>query len=282
MGKMNLIQSIRDVADAYDAFIIDLWGVMHDGNALYPGALEAFQALRATGKPIVFLSNAPRKAEKAEEKLASLGIPREDYAAMITSGQVAYDQLSRSQTLGMYYFYLGPSKDEDVLDGLEGYTKVSDPANANFILNAGFEVDYQPVEGIEPLLEKLVLLKLPLLCINPDMEVVKQDGTRLLCAGWVAKRYETIGGKVMYVGKPYPAVYDASMAALGNPDNPLAIGDNLHTDILGANKRNIASLLITGGILKNEAGQPLSMSELAELCLEAGVNPTYFAESFAA
>jgi len=281
------LTSLRDIAERYDAYIIDLWGVIHDGSALYAGAAEALAFLHAKGKPAVFLSNAPRKAERAVQVLDHLGVPRAHYRAVVTSGQVACDRLQAelsagTPSLGSRYYYLGPGKDEDVLDG-SGYTQVNDPTDATFILNTGFEYDYQPSEEIEPLLQRLVTLRLPLLCVNPDMEVVKQDGTRLLCAGWVAARYGAQGGVVHSIGKPYAEVYDRCLSLLNAvPRNRLlAIGDNLATDVKGARGAGIDVLLITGGILASEHGGLPDDATLRQLYDEQGVMPDYTAPRFA-
>ncbi len=279
---MKPIESISDILHEYDAFIIDLWGVMHDGTQLYSGAKDAIAALHAAGKQVIFLSNAPRRRERPEATLLEFGVKREQFVELVTSGQVAYDTLKADPYLGTSYYYLGPSKDEDILDGLATITRVDSPADADFILNAGFEYDFQPEAEIEPLLQALRAENLPLLCVNPDLEVVKQDGTRLLCAGWVARRYEQLGGTAEYVGKPHPAVYEVCFDKLSNNKRILAIGDNLLTDILGANQAGIDSLLITGGILKSEGGAHPSPEKLAELCKQTGATPTYVAELFSA
>lgn len=277
---LNSITSLASVSDQYDAFIIDLWGVIHDGTQMYPGAAAALAHLHAAGKPVCFLSNAPRTADKAIRVMDALGVPREHYAHMVTSGQVAHDWLQNESPWGRHYYYLGPSKDEDVLSGLP-YESVDMDA-AGFVLNTGFEEDFQPEDEILPTLHKLLARKLPLLCINPDLEVVKQDGTRMLCAGWVAETYARMGGDVTFIGKPYAKVYDTAIRLVGAGKHILAIGDNLYTDIRGANAKALDSLLITGGILKSEHGEIPSPAILAALCAEAGATPTYVAEGFCA
>lgn len=284
---MKHIDGIRDIAAPYDGFIIDLWGVMHDGMALYPRARDALAFLHEQRKPVVFLSNAPRRADKAQVILERLGIAREQYDTVVTSGEVAFTLLQQGKLNdalqgGRHYYYLGPGKDEDVLDGLPVCHAVSDPAAADFILNAGFEQDFQPEAEIEPTLQRLLAHRLPLLCINPDIEVVKQDGTRMYCAGRVAARYAALGGTVRYIGKPHPEVYAACLAALGAPARVLCIGDNLHTDIKGAAAQGFDSLLITGGILKTEQGGCPDAATLAHLCDQAAARPDYVAELFAA
>lgn len=269
---------MSEYLENYDAFIIDLWGVMHDGVTLYAGAKQVIERMAEEEKEIIFLSNAPRRAQKAIDKLSDFGIPPSLYKMMLTSGEEGARLLSDGVIpdidSGVYY-YLGPSKDEDILDGLAGFEQAGSD-DASFILCTGFEYDFQPVEEIQPTLQRLLALELPMVCVNPDLEVVKQDGTQQLCAGAVAADYEALGGVVHYIGKPHMAVYERCFAAL-NSDRVLAIGDNLLTDILGANHAQIDSLLITGGVLK----EALKTRSLVELCEEAGSDPTHIAGSLA-
>lgn len=268
--------SLQDKIDDYDALIVDLWGVIHDGTTLYPGAAETLALLHKMNKPVLFLSNAPRLAIKARENLDRLGIPAAHYLDVITSGQVAADMLGRDPNRRNYY-YLGPSKDEDIFDGLTQCVRNEEPGAANFILCTGYEVDGQPHEEIVPLL--IQLLSLPMLCVNPDMEVVKQDGTQMLCAGAVAAEFIKLGGKVAYVGKPFPEVYAEAKKCLGG-GRILAVGDNPATDIKGANDAGIDCLLITGGIMQARYGESMTEADAMEICNVAGVKPTYISPSF--
>lgn len=267
---------------AYDGFIIDLWGVVHDGTQLYPGADRALQAIHAAGKKTVFLSNAPRRAAMAKDNLDRLGIAASSYLGVITSGEVAYQMLARDHGwLGTRYYYLGPGKDENIADGLAGYMRVHTPEAADFVLNTGYEIDFQPHDAVLPLLARLHALNLPLLCVNPDLEVVKQDGTHMLCAGTLAAAYEALGGRAVYVGKPHDAVYSAARDVFAGCNKLLAIGDNPLTDILGANRAGIDSLLITGGVLAHHHGT-ISDAAARAICTQHGATPTYIAERFTA
>jgi HAD superfamily hydrolase (TIGR01459 family) len=271
------MKNLRTMIEHYDAFIVDLWGVIHDGDTLYPGVAETLRVVNELGKPVVFLSNAPRVAEKARQNLIRLGIPDEYYQDIVTSGQVAHDILAANPTRKTYY-YLGPSKDEDVLANVLNATRTKDITQADFILNTGYQFDGQPHEEIIPLLKQL--LPLPLLCINPDMEVVKQDGSQILCAGAVAAEYTAMGGKSAYIGKPFPEVYAAAKALLPNAERILCVGDNPATDIKGANDAGFDSLLVTGGILNVRYGDALGEAEARQICSIAGVNPTHILPGF--
>ncbi len=269
---------------AYRGFILDLWGVIHDGATLYPGVRETLARLRDEEKQVIFLSNAPRRAHKAAQVLASLGIHEAMYDHVITSGEAVYHYLSVTKEIGKRYYYIGPDKDLDILDGL--WFIRSGLANADFLLNVGFFNDYQTMEDMESLLTTSRALGRPMLCVNPDRVVVKQDGTRLLCAGTIADAYEKIGGKVHWFGKPYAEVYQLCLQRFDGiaKQEILAVGDSLETDIKGAAGVGIDSVLIGGGILKEQlySGGGINEVALQSLVQEYGATPHYVIPSFGA
>lgn len=280
---MHPILTRDTLSYAYDAVIVDLWGVIHDGTHLYPHALSSLTSLKRAGLTVILLSNAPRRAHKARQNLDTLGITPDLYDHLLTSGELAYLRFKHQpQWLGTKYYYLGPSKDEDVLSALSDYERVTAPSDADFILNTGFEYDFQPVEEMLPTLTRLAALSLPLVCINPDHTVVKRDGTSMLCAGVVAEHYEALGGSVHYFGKPYQAVYEHALSLLANPDpaRVLAIGDTIATDILGANRAGMDAMLITGGVLAVAYPQGLDNDTIDALCHAAGAQARYIASLF--
>ncbi len=252
-------QRLSDFAASYDAFILDLWGVVHDGEALYPDALQALEQLHNRGKKIVFLSNAPRRAWKAEDTLTAFGIPRHWYIAALTSGEMTYEHarvhLSNNATQPCYY-YIGPDKDADILSGLP-LTMTKNAGQACFAVVTGFNGDDSALEEKLPDMKSCLAANLTLLCANPDHAVVRQSGKRLLCAGIFAEDYARRGGKVHYFGKPYSEIYKKCLSLLGTGDQhpaPIALGDSLHTDILGAKRAGVTSVLVTGGIMQKELG----------------------------
>ena len=275
-----MLQGIAPLLERYDAFIIDLWGVIHDGSALYEGSDALLRAMVAAGKQVLLLSNAPRQNALAVATLQRLGIDDACYHHILTSGQAAHDMLAESADWSPHYYYLGPGKDEQIIDDLAHYHRTDEIGKAGWVLCTGFEYDYQPEAEIEPLLARLLAARLPLLCANPDIEVIKQDGTRLLCAGWVAARYAALGGAVHYVGKPHALVYQESLKRLGSPPRVLAMGDNPATVILGANRAQLDALLILGGILKTAEGTLPDTEAVLALCRSQGAKPTYLAAAF--
>lgn len=247
--------SISEFADNFSAFIIDLWGVLHDGEHPYKGAIETLKKLKAENKKIILLSNAPRRAKKAEEKLIEMGFSKDDYDHIITSGEASYEFLENTKHYGKYYYYIGPAKDQDLLEGLS-YYRVDTPEKANFAIATGFDNDDSVMEEKVPEVQQCIKLGLPLICANPDMVVVRHNGTRPLCAGVIADMYEKLGGNVHNFGKPHEYVYHKCLKLLHMYDKQkiAAIGDNFNTDIAGANRVGIFSVLVTGGIMAEKLG----------------------------
>ncbi len=276
---MTAFTTIGALAARYDAFLLDLWGVVHDGRVPYPGVIETLEQLRAAEKRIVFLSNAPRRAARVEEVLEKLGIGSALYDGVMTSGEAVYRHLAQEQArYGTRYYYIGPEKDQGLLDGLamEG---VDDAAEAEFALVTGFDGDDSVLEEKLDDVEACVAEGLPLICANPDKVVVRQSGERLLCAGVIAEEYEARGGAVEYFGKPYGVVYQHCLAFLDGAAEAkiVAVGDGLETDIAGAQQAGIHAVLCTGGILAAELGitpgeQP-SEEAVTRVCEAAGVTP---------
>lgn len=273
---MEFYPSLTKIAKDYEGFILDLWGVVHDGSALYPGVLPCLQTLRRMGKKIVFLSNAPRRASRVIDTLNKLGVTPDLYDHAISSGEVAHSFLAHPTDDQLCYYYMGPEKDSGLLGDLP-YVRTMEISEAKFILNVDVEHPGQQVTELDPLLETARLYSLPMVCVNPDIVVVKITGERIWCAGAVAQRYELMGGEVSYFGKPYGEVYEAAFTLLTKIERKhiLAVGDNVDTDILGANNCGIDSALVTGGILLHELGASPDPYTLREYCERKGALPTY-------
>ena len=285
---MEFLSSFATLAPRYDAFILDLWGVIHDGQTPYPGALECLRELREAGKKIALLSNAPRRARVAAESLLRMGVADTAYDALITSGEAAYRFLATEpQDLrgkGGRYIYIGLDKDRNTLAGLS-YKEVEDSAAADFVLLTHSFYDNQPLEELKPVLDECHAAGLPLLCINPDTEIVRLTGERVYCAGVLAADYAARGGKARYFGKPHAMVYEMAFAALSgiDRDRMIAVGDNLATDIAGARANSIKSALVTGGVLKEEVGEPGTpayRNKLNALLARAQAKPDYALAAF--
>jgi len=275
---MEFYSDFSNIIPKYDAYILDLWGVIHDGTTLYSCVIETLHAIRKDGGKIVFLSNAPRRAGRIETVLNNFGITADLYDGIMSSGEAGFHFLKTSH--GQAYYYFGPKKDAGLLDGTT-HRMVPSMEEAEFALCVDLDFHGQALDEHLPALEKLYALNIPMICVNPDIEVVKQTGQHIWCAGALAQEYEKMGGEVSYFGKPHSHVYEATLELLGNPprDKVLAVGDNIDTDIKGANNQQIDSALITGGILAREMPNPDPFA-LRKLCEDKDAFPTYVMPGF--
>ncbi len=283
-----ILAGLSALAAEYDGYILDVWGVMHQGGPAYPEAIACVRRLREAGKKVVFLSNAPRLAHQVETVLNGKGVDAALYDAVVASGDATRQALAdrshpAADGLGTRYHLLGPPWSDDVIDGL-GYAPAADIAEAEFLLGIGLDDGCNTVEVHEPILQAAAARDLPMICVNPDLVVIRL-GVQEPCAGALAARYEELGGRVHYFGKPYPEVYDLALAALGlPPSRVLAVGDGLATDIAGAAAAGLDSLLITGGLLADALdlapGEAPSARALEEACRAAGVRPSKALSTF--
>ncbi|MEI6730845.1 MAG: TIGR01459 family HAD-type hydrolase, partial [Pseudomonadota bacterium] len=282
MSNPTFINKLSKVAEDHDLFIVDLWGVIHDGQNLYPGVKECLEKFRDAGKKIIFLSNAPRRSSEVAKALLNMGIGEDLYQKIVTSGEAFYDCLATPEpsTLkpqGKNYFFIGLEKDANIIADLD-YVKQDNIEDAEFVILAHSYVDNQPLDQLMPLLEKAKAKNLPVYCINPDKEVVRLNGDEVYCAGRLAEEYKNLGGEVIYFGKPHKAVYDAAFKAgeVADPNKVLAIGDNRVTDIAGGNNAGIKNVLVTGGILKGS-----DQEGCRQLFDQHNIKPTFVIEGFA-
>jgi HAD superfamily hydrolase (TIGR01459 family) len=247
------IAGLGAVIDGFEHVVLDQWGVLHKGEAVFPAALAAIAALRRRGISVAILSNSGRSAEANAHRLAELGLPRGDYDLLLTSGDLARVALEERRappfaTLGRRCLLLTRGGDRSAVAGLP-YTPVDDVAAADFILVCGLDEHGAPVEALDARLAAGVERRLPLICANPDLTMIT-PGALLPGPGDLARRYARRGGGVTYIGKPHPAIYEACLARLGHPspERVLCVGDSLHHDVLGANRAGMASVLVTAGV----------------------------------
>jgi HAD superfamily hydrolase (TIGR01459 family) len=212
---------------------------------LNPKALEAIEQLNNNSKKIVFLSNAPRPSSKVINFLLKMKMNKKYLSNVMTSGEAAMHAINKKQ-FGKTFFHLGPTRDTSVFEKVKDNKTSID--NCDFILCTGlFDEHDKDLKFYKELFEKN--LKKKMICTNPDL-IVDRGNKRELCAGSVAMVYEKMGGNVVYFGKPYPEVYNQSFDIKNK--KILSIGDNLNTDIKGANLLNFDSLIISNGIHKDE------------------------------
>ena len=281
-AHISRVKGLAELDGRYDAYIVDLWGCLHNGIQAYPAALDWMARVRGHGARVIFLSNAPRRSPAVASQLVRMGVEAGSYDAIMTAGEAARLEIAEAKDpwyadLGHRFFHIGTEPDSLLLEGLD-FERVAEPAEADFVLCCGIRKPGETLADFEPMLTKFLDLGLPLICTNPDKSVLR-GSSREMCAGAIADRYVEIGGDMREEGKPYPGVYRHCLELL--EDRPgarvLCIGDGLKTDILGAHDAGLDALWVTGGLPAHDWGfEPDDMPDqslIDETCCEAGVRP---------
>ena len=237
---------LRSIVDDYQLFYIDLWGVVHNGVSLHQEAIKVLNEISNKKKDYILLTNAPRPNHVVKSFLEKLGMEKEIGDHVYTSGEAALNYLKKNLS-DKTFFHIGPPRDFDLFENFRK-NRSENIETCNYILCTGlFDNHDEDLKYYKDLLKNSLEKKM--ICTNPDL-IVDRGNKRELCAGSVAMIYEKMGGEVVYFGKPYPEVYNQS---IDNKNKKiLSIGDNLNTDIKGANLLNFDSLIISNGIHKDE------------------------------
>ena len=234
--------------EQYRLILCDIWGVVHDGVNLYPGAMERLLQWRGEGRTIVLITNAPRTAEAVEHQLAQIGLPRDAWDGTATSGEAGIAALVAT---GRPVGFIGTRADRAILEG----RSVKIAVNEDFaeLACTGLDDERRRVDDYRQQLEALADRDVMIHCLNPDRVVVR-GGVSEPCAGALADIYLGLGGRVEWYGKPFPAIYRHALSLGGNPpaEEVLAVGDALQTDILGAAKMGFDAIFVAGGIHAGE------------------------------
>lgn len=281
---LPVLDGLSQWADRYDGFILDLWGVIHDGAKPYRGAADTLRKLTGLGKKTVMLSNAPRRSFALVQLMDGMGIPRELYGEVMSSGEAVHREMQQRTDpwfarLDRRCLHIGPERDRSIFDGLD-LELVSGPAEAGFLMNTGPDKFEETVADYAPVLDQSLARGLPMVCANPDLVVIRQ-GREIVCAGALARYYEQKGGEVRYRGKPDPAIYRICLETLGIGDKRrvLVVGDAFHTDVAGANAAGIDVLFCSGGVHSAEIGvtygqKPDPARIEAVIAAHGGIRPT--------
>ena len=240
---------LDSLPENFRVILCDIWGVVHDGVELYPGSAERLLEWRGQGRTVILITNAPRTAEAVEEHVRRLGLPREAWTGIVTSGEAGIAALNK---VGAPVGFIGTIADQAILE--RSGVRIADDESFAELACTGLDERRRTVEDYREELERLAGRDVLLHCLNPDRVVVR-GGQVEPCAGALADVYLGLGGRVEWYGKPFPAIYRHALSLAGNPaaDEVLAIGDGLQTDILGAARMGFDAIFVTGGI---HAGEP--------------------------
>lgn len=274
------LSGLSQVASRYPVFFVDQFGVLHDGETPYAGAVECLAALKASGKRIVLLSNSGRTGGYNATRLEEIGFARDLYDHFVTSGDVAFAMLAGAGSIvspgpETHCLTVSGVGDRNLANAL-GFSEAETGERADFVVIAGSRGDVVPLDTYRDLLAPAALRRVPAVCTNPDLVMLTKVGPRF-GAGRIAELYEEMGGPVTYIGKPYPAVYAhaAQVAGIEDPRQVLCVGDSVEHDIRGATDFGAASALVRSGV-----NALLSDQELARLIAEEAVEPDYLLPSF--
>lgn len=240
MDKLHKIENIN--LHTYKYILLDLWGVIIDGEGLFPKAMTFLEYLKEHQKEVVFLSNTPETVDSLRPKLDRWGITQEYYRDIVTSGVAVQRYFAKSPyRLGKEYCNVGDREHQKLLSNF-ALTKKSMNENFDFVLVTSFNNELASTENLQTLKNNDV----PFLCVNPDLFIITLKGEKKFCAGELARRYEEIGGEVIYIGKPHPLIFEIGLEAFSTQDKSktLMIGDSINTDIQGAYDFGIHSLLV--------------------------------------
>ena len=287
-----MLTTMKHLQERYDAYIIDLWGVVHDGVKPYPNVVECLNQLMILNKSIIFLSNAPRPSSSQISKLLEFGI-QVNLDMVLTSGDAVIQQLTNYNDevfskLGKRIFHVGENRNKDILASLDVQLAES-LEEADFMLVTAFIDEEEDQKQYDILFEQALNRGLPLICANPDKEVVSNGKVRL-CSGFLAQKYEKMGGMVHYYGKPYHSVYTQAFERLFKKEikdkkRILMIGDTLDTDIKGAINVGLDSALVLSGntkvaLKKNHDPSKTELEILTQLFDKHQIKPTWILPGF--
>jgi HAD superfamily hydrolase (TIGR01459 family) len=251
------ISGLSEISDRYDAILCDIWGVLHNGVASFALASEALVSFRRRGGAVVLITNAPRPSPPVRRQVLRLGVPSEAFDAVVTSGDVTIGLIE--ERTGDPVLHIGPARDLSLFDAVAEATgrlpKLVSLEDAQYALCTGLRNDEtERPDDYEPELRAIASRDMTMICANPDI-VIHRGENLIFCAGALARRYEELGGSVIYAGKPHARIYDRALAlaerARGAPigkDRVVAIGDGMKTDIVGASRAGLDALLVTQGI----------------------------------
>lgn len=263
---IEIIQHIAPVAGTRAAWFVDIWGVMHNGAVPFERAVTACQTFHKQGGVVILVSNSPRPNHGVAEQLDAIGVSRDAYDLIVSSGDASKKLI---HDLGPRpVFHLGPARDLSIYAGFKG-TRTSEQEAEAIVCTGLFDDETETPEDYTALLTHLAGRGLPMICVNPDVRV-ERGGKLIYCAGALANAYSQMGGRVHFAGKPYPPIYAMAMAVLSeklgrnvSPRDVLAIGDGVHTDIEGAGRAGIDAVFVASRV--HVTATRLDGAALAEL-----------------
>lgn len=289
--RTKFCEGISDISDSYMGFIIDQWGVLHDGHKPYDGVLECLKQLKARKKFIIILSNSGKRAEENKERMKKIGIGPSLYDVLLTSGEMAWQGM-KDQTegcfknLGKKVYIITRGGDRSIVNGLD-LEVVEDIKEADFLLIAGADSPEKTLEDYEPILKAAVRKQLTAICANPDSRGV-MGLDYIMGPGTLARRYNDFGGVVHYIGKPHQPIFQHCIKILQEkeiyPGQTIMIGDTMAHDIIGGHLVSIDTCLVKSGLhapVFQKAQAPIDVDKTLSVLVNQynNVRPKYLVDT---
>lgn len=242
------MSALDSLSEQYRVVLCDIWGCVHDGVRLYPGAADRLKEWNQQGRTVILITNAPRTAEAVAAQLGQLGLDRACWDGVATSGDAGIESL---KTCPAPVGFIGTASDRAILEA--SGVRITHSGDFDDLACVGLDERRREVSDYTSELERLAARDVLMHCLNPDRVVIR-GGCPEPCAGALADVYIGLGGRVEWYGKPHPAIYHHALHLAGDPsrDAVVAIGDGLHTDLLGAARMGFAFVFVAGGIHRGE------------------------------
>lgn len=249
------ISGLHEIASRFDGMLIDQFGVIHDGQKLYPGTARVLTELHALGIPVAVMTNSGKRAELNRQRLVKMGVPRDHFVDAVSSGEVAFAGLTARRA-----FLIGKDGEDY---GFDGIVFVNNPRDAEIILILGSNA---PKTSLDDYRRLLTGITLPAVCCNPDKLMLTPEGL-MPAPGAIAALYEDMGGSVTWIGKPYAQIYKAAARLIGNPARILCIGDSAEHDVAGGRNAGFSTLLVLQGV--SAGHDPSTLSPQPDYVMDA-------------
>ncbi len=283
MTTIPVLSSIAPFAATSDLWFVDIWGVMHNGVRPFASSVSACEAFRKQGGTALLVTNSPRPNDSVARQLDSIGVSRDAYDGVVSSGDVSRSLIE--DWAGRPILHIGPARDLPIFAGLRAKPGASAEEADVAVCTGLYDDETETPENYSALLEKLRARNIPMVCANPDLKV-ERGGRIIYCAGAIAAAYAALGGAVSYAGKPYRPIYELALktgsrlrGAPVSADRVIAIGDGVATDIAGASRFGIRSVFIASGV-HVKAGEAIGDAASRLFATDATAKPVAVMKDF--
>ncbi len=289
MSETDFCKGLYELTDSYDGFILDQWGVLHNGVQPYEGVIDALEHLRRHRKQVIILSNSAKRSAYNVERLKQLGFRQNLFQHVVTAGEVTWQGLKDRkdgifQSIGKRCYLITRGNDKSLLQGLEHIELVAEVEESDFILITGTDAPQKTLEDYEPLLRKATARRIPAVCANPDMITVFGN-EQAMGPGAIAKRYQELGGVAHFIGKPHKHIFRYCLGLFKDviPSKVLVVGDSLYHDVAGGIAVDLDTAFVMSGIHEKMFKSGMSFDQkkkaVEHLILNYGARPKWVLES---